>query len=646
MSHPPSPDRVTLCALLGLLVCIAAVYAGGLAGGFVFDDYPNIVDNAALHISWNSDWHAWLAAAFSSPSQELVRPLAMLSFAFNHATFGLDPWWMKLTNVAVHLLNTCLAYALARRLFAAAYAVDAARCDRIALWVAAIWALNPINLMAILFVVQRMESLSHTFVFLGLCLYMDGRQHLIAQGKGWTRLLTGLVGCTAMGLTVKESAALLPLYALCIEWILFGFRGFDGRRDWRLWVMYLPGLVLPGLLGMAWLLPGLLRGGHYPGRDFGLVERLMTESRAVMDYFRWTLLPDMSQLSLYHDDYPVSRGLLSPASTAFSLVAITALLLAAWWLRRRRPLAAMGVLWFFCAQLLTATIIPLELVYEHRNYFASFGLCLALGDVLRHVAGKAGMHRTAWLMSLLLLAFYGSFTALRAREWSNPLRFSMAEAAKHPSSPRATFGLARDLVILSDYRPDSPYLVPALTALERAMKVDGATPLPAATAIILANRGGFPVDEQWWSNLRERLRIEPPGPQPRNAMGSLVDCGLQARCILPFREMDSAFAAALSHGRDPQMLNIQGNYALNELGDPKLAIQLWEEAARLAPNVAEYQITLVKFYAASGQIERARAHIAYLRHTGRLGQNEQAARKLEQLVGQVATPIHDPTEAR
>ncbi len=634
MSHLPSPDRAALRALLGLLACIAAVYAGGLAGGFVFDDYPNIVDNAALHVGWNSDWHAWLAAAFSSPSQELVRPLAMLSFAFNYAISGLDPWWMKLTNITVHLLNTCLAYALSRRLFGAAGAADAVQRDRIALWVAGIWALNPINLMAVLVVVQRMESLSHTFVFLGLCLYRDGRQHLIAQGKGWTRLLTGLVGGTAMGLAVKESAALLPLYALCIEWALLGFRSLDGRRDWRLWAMYLPVLVLPGLLGMAWLLPGLLRGGHYPGRDFGLVERLMTESRVVMDYLHWTLLPDMGQLSLYHDDYPVSRGLLSPASTLLSLAAVTVLLLAAWRLHHRWPLAALGILWFFCAQLLTATAIPLELVYEHRNYFASFGLCLMLGDVLRHVASRASMRKATWLMALLLLVFYGGFTALRARDWSNPLRFSMAEAAKHPTSPRATFGLARDLAALSEYQIHSPYLAPAFAALERAMQVDGATPLPATTAIILANRSSSPVDARWWNNLRERLRANPPGPQPRGALGSLVDCGLRRQCTLPVQEMDAVFVAALSHGRDPEILSIQGNYALNGLGDPTLAAQLWEEAARLAPRVAEYQVTLAKLYAASGQPERARAHIEHLRHLGRLGQNEQAARALEQLVEQ------------
>lgn len=637
MSRHATPERISLLALPALLACVAAVYAAGLGGGFVFDDYPNIIDNTQLHVGWSSDWRAWLAAIFSSPSQELVRPLAMLSFALNIATTGLDPWWMKLANIAIHLLNTSLAYALARRLLVVS-GTSAVQSTRIALWIAAIWALNPINLMAVLYVVQRMESLSHVFVFLGLCLYLDGRQRLISQGKGWCRLLAGLVACTAMGLAAKESAALLPLYALCIEWAMLGFCGVNGRRDWRLWAIYLPVLVLPGLLGMAWLLPNVLHDGQFPGRSFGLAERLLTEGRVVMDYLRWTLLPDLGQLSLYHDDYPVSRGLLTPATTLFSLVSTAGLLLFAWWLRRHWPLAALGIVWFFCAQLLTATVVPLELVYEHRNYFASFGLCLALGGVLRHAVDRTRTGKIAWGVALLLPIFYGGFTALRVLEWSNPLRFSMAEAAKHPASPRATYGLAKDLVVLSDYRADSPYLQPARAALERAMQVDGATPLPAVAAIILANRSGLPVDPGWWANLQDRLRNNPQGPQSRSAMGSLVDCELQRHCRLPAGEMDAVFVAALSHGRDPEILSILGNYALNGLDNPTLAAQLWEEAARIAPSIAQYQITLAKLYIASGQPELARARIEQLRHLGRLGQNEQVARDLEKLVREMSPP--------
>lgn len=640
MSRISRRDRFSRLALLGVLALVAAVYASGLGGGFVFDDYPNIVDNTRLHVRWNSGWHAWLAAAFSSYSSILQRPLASLSFALNIAATELDPGWMKLTNIAIHLLNTCLVFGLARRLFDIADATDATRRDRIALWVAAIWALNPINLTAVLFVVQRMESLSHVFVFLGLYLYLDGRQRLIAQGKGWARLMAGLVGCTVAGLGVKESAALLPLYALCIEWALLGFRGTGGRRDWCIWAVYLPVLVLPALLGLGWLLPRLHLDGHFTSRNFGLIERLMTEARVLISYLRWILLPDLTQLSLYHDDYPVSRGLFAPVSTLLSFVAIAALLATAWWLRRRCPLMALSIVWFFCAHLLTATVIPLELVYEHRNYFASFGVCLVLGDVLRHATDRASLRKGVWAAAILLLLLYTSLTALRAREWSNPLRFSMAEAAKHPASPRATYGLAWDLVVLSEYRPESPYLKPALSALEKAMQVEGATPLPAATAIVLANHSGLPVDPRWWGKLQERLRATPPGPQSHSALATLIRCSVRHECNLPVPEMRGVFDSALSHGRDPEVLSIQGNYALNALDDPTLAAQSWEEAARVAPNVAEYQITLARFYAASGQAERAKVHIEQLRRIGRLGQNEQAARELEQVVEQATSGRH------
>jgi hypothetical protein len=80
--------------LLLLCLLVTAVYWPGLRGGFVFDDYPNIVDNLALHVGMHSGWSQWLAAIFSSPSSVLVRPLAMLTFAINYAWAGIDPYWM------------------------------------------------------------------------------------------------------------------------------------------------------------------------------------------------------------------------------------------------------------------------------------------------------------------------------------------------------------------------------------------------------------------------------------------------------------------------------------------------------------------------------------------------------------------------
>ena len=89
--------------------------------------------------------------------------------------------------------------------------------------------------MAVLFVVQRMESLSHTFVFAGLWLYLDGRQRQLAgQGGGWARILAGLVGATGLGALAKESAEELAGYSLHMA--DSGTDNFD--RDFALSLLY------------------------------------------------------------------------------------------------------------------------------------------------------------------------------------------------------------------------------------------------------------------------------------------------------------------------------------------------------------------------------------------------------------------------
>jgi hypothetical protein len=487
--------------------------------------------------------------------------------------------------------------------------------------------------MAVLFVVQRMESLCHTFVFAGLWLYLVGRARLQVTGRGWGLMLLGLVGCTALGVLVKESAVLLPLYALALEWTLLGFVCNHPGRDRRLFGMYATVLVLPGVLGLAWLLPKALAAGAYGGRNFSLGERLLTESRVVVDYLHWTLLPNLGQLSLYHDDYPVSHGLLAPPSTLLAVLLLAALLGAMVWLRRRRPLMALGLAWFFAAQLLTATVLPLELMFEHRNYFASLGLCLVLADICLRAPRGQTSRRAGVAAATALLLLHTGLTALRAREWDDQLRFSLSEAAKHPQSPRATYDVARNFVILSNFQPDSPYTERAFVALDQAMQATNATILPETAAILMAARTGRAIQPAWWVSIRHKLS-RPIGPQETGAMASLVDCQVQQHCRLPQQQMLQSFAAALDHGDNAEMLSIFGSYALNVLHDPNLALRAWQRAAQLEPGTVQYQVTLAKMLIASAQLEKAASHVENVRRLGRLGQNEQIARELERLAAQ------------
>lgn len=109
--------------LVAALVLTAGVYASGLSGGFLFDDYPNIVENPGVHPQ-DASIASLTRAALSSPSSEFKRPLASLTFAANYLMSGLDPFWMKLTNVVIHLLNGLLVFLLARLLLRCAWPGD------------------------------------------------------------------------------------------------------------------------------------------------------------------------------------------------------------------------------------------------------------------------------------------------------------------------------------------------------------------------------------------------------------------------------------------------------------------------------------------------------------------------------------------
>jgi hypothetical protein len=631
-----------LATALGLIV--VAVYWPGLGGAWVFDDFSNIVDNTSLRVTWSSSWEQWRDAALSSPSRDLPRPLAMLSFAANHALHGLDPFAMKLTNVLIHALNAALVYGMVRALMQmpALRSVPDRSRKAVALWAAAAWALNPINLMAVLFVVQRMESLSHTFVFAGLWIYLDGRLRVHDTGRGWLRMMVGIVGGTGLGVLVKESALLLPLYAGLVEWLLVDGAGRVGERR-KLRVAFTIVLGLPALLAMARWFPRVFDPAAFTGRDFTLIERLLTEMRVLVDYIHWTWVPDLGRMSLYHDAYPISRGLLTPPSTLLSLVLLVALAGLAWALRRRRPLAALGIAWFFAAHALTATVWPLELVFEHRNYFASLGLCLLLADLLIALPQRPAARALGLGLGLVVLVFHAGATHLRAREWSDQLRFSSSEASKHPESPRATYDLARNLIILSDFRIESPYFKPATEALDRAMQVPGSTALPESAAILLATRSGTPVQEAWWRSLQHKLRTRPTGLAEVGALATLSDCVVERNCTLPAEEMVQSFLAALERGPHPRVLHDYGIYAARVLDDQALALTLLGDAVKEAPDEVIYRISLSQLLIALHRGDEAVAHIDHIQHLGSLGRYDAIAQDLLSQAGRSSSRARDNT---
>jgi hypothetical protein len=138
---------------------------------------------------------------------------------------------------------------------------------------------------------------------------------------------------------------------------------------------------------------------------------------------------------VFHDDYPLSHGLMSPPTTLLALVAIGGLLVAAWRLRARAPLFAFAVAWFFAGHLIESTVWPLELYFEHRNYLPMIGPLFAL--VAAVASAPATYRRGAWLLLGVWLAMSASLTALSARTWGDRGTLASVWLRENPHSVRA-----------------------------------------------------------------------------------------------------------------------------------------------------------------------------------------------------------------
>jgi hypothetical protein len=681
------PHLILVCAFVATI----GVYGSGLSGGFLFDDYPNIVENHGVQPK-ELNVASLMRAALSSPSSEFKRPLASLSFAANYLATGLDPYWMKLTNLVIHLLNGWLIFLLSRMLLATsgtatqneANPPEASRRAGItAALIAGGWMLLPINLTAVIYVVQRMESMANFFVLLGLLGYVAGRRRMLEDyigngGRGWLLCLSSLTVATVLGLLAKETAVMLPLYAFLIEWLVFRFRApspypavfagdaaasCDARRpDHRIIGTFVALLLLPMVVGLAWLLPGLFHASRWATRDFTMATRLLSEARIVADYVAWTLFPTPGALSFYHDDFPISTGLLTPWTTLASMLFLAGMAVLMFWMRKRRPLTALGIALFLGCHLLTGTVLPLELIYEHRNYFASFGLMLAIIPYLaappRPAVGAASvatahhehpgqsqpfaLPRYTLLTGLLLS--WAALTAFTAYAWGNPLRLAEDLATRAPQSPRAQYELGRTYIIYSHYKPDSPFTRMAYAPLEKAAALPNSSILPEQALIFMNARMHLPIKDAWWDSMIAKLKASKPGVQDESSLGALTECAREGSCELSTRRMVEAFLAALHHPHPrPRLLATYGDYAWNVLKDHALGERMTEEAVKAQPTEPAYRITLVRMLAAQGRGNEAREALEQLETLNIAGRLDGSIQGLRRLPGmQPAAPSTAP----
>ncbi|MCA1804600.1 MAG: hypothetical protein LC646_04475 [Xanthomonadaceae bacterium] len=586
-----------------ILICWL-LYMPGLSGDFLFDDHPSILNNkaTALESLGTDELKQVFASGTAGP---LKRPIAMMSFALNHYATGYDSYWFKATNLIIHCINGMGVFILSYLLLNAYRTHQENRLSREYIYllsaaISLVWLIHPINLTSVLYVVQRMNSLAAMFSLLGLILYAVGRMHQLKGEAGTIWICLGLFIATPLAVLSKENGILLPAFITVLEIVFFRFRGVRGNNK-RILIGLHAAIVLIPILLLSYLLiasPASILGG-YQARDFTLLERLLTQTRVIWFYISQIFLPVNAKMGIYHDDMAISSDLFSPASTFAAVLGLLALVATALFSLKRAPILAFGIIFFLVGHSLESTILPLELVHEHRNYLPSFGLLFALLFYISYPLALKDSARLRQIGACFMIATFALVTFTRSYIWSDPVTHITFETENHPDSPRANqeIGQLYMRMGLSDSANGPIYLSAARHHFRKSSQLSENFLGGLFASLALESSLENEIPQDLLDDLLERLQHQPFSSNTVNWIEYLVKCIASGDCDINGNAMHEIIQAALANptvtGRTKAELYTASSNFYFHANDYESTLYLSAEAAGMLPNNVRYRLNLV-----------------------------------------------------
>ncbi|MCI5157495.1 MAG: hypothetical protein D3906_03480, partial [Candidatus Electrothrix sp. AUS1_2] len=379
------------------------------------------------------------------PDGTLYRPIPCLTLALNWYFSRDNVYSYHVINILIHILTAYILFSTIRILFTYCYSekYSSAFIQTTALLAALLWALAPIQIQAVTYVVQRMASMAAMFSIFGVYAYIRARAEETRK-KYILFAFCLLLYFSALG--SKTNSAILPFSLFLLE-----FSFFNTIKNKQAAIRFLKIAVIIFIAAFLFIWYGLgINPFHnildtYRLRSFTLTERILTEPRIVLMYLSQLAFPVTDRLSIEHDTI-LSTSLLSPWTTLPAILFILAIVFLSSYYLKRHPVFCFPVLFFFLNHLVESTFIPLELVFEHRNYLPSLFLFLPIGYLFAQTLYGEKKFSTGGRIAIMLCgSFYLTTSAYatytRNQTWATEGTLLRDAINKAPFNARAAYGL-------------------------------------------------------------------------------------------------------------------------------------------------------------------------------------------------------------
>ena len=522
-----------------VLILAAGVwaYSTSFRGVFVLDDVRAVVRNPTIRSLWP------LTAALAPPTGSTMagRPVANLSFAVNHALAPdapvagpgaedgsggpgpLGPAPYHAGNLVIHLLAALALFGVVRRtlLSPSIHFLDdplhlGLRAERssftrsarentqpdlrveaqsqprtsrfgaasswLALVIALVWVVHPVQTAAVTYVVQRVESLMGLFYL--LTVYCAIRASTGSRTRWWS---AAAIASCACGMATKEVMVTAPIVVAI--WVrLFGGNDADGSSRMR-W-------GLTAGLASTWIVLASLVANERRGPSVNVAwdavwPYLLTQAEVIVHYLRLALLP--SQLVFFYD-WPLVSSLGAVAWQAGLLAALV--LATAIGIARRHPASFLGA-WFFLILAPSSSVLPIvtEVAAEHRMYLplaavAAVVVCAAFVLGRKWIPSPKVSVVAGVLAAIAVVGVLGVETRARNRVYWSAEGLWLDTVSKRPHDARARVACGEALAgagrlaeaeaqlqVGITLAPDDPFARVRLgTVLAQQRKYDAAAP--------------------------------------------------------------------------------------------------------------------------------------------------------------------------
>jgi len=555
-----TPAGSTLAGAI-LLCCVTAIaYLPALRNGYIWDDDMLVTKNSlitsasGLHKFW-----------FTTEPADYW-PVTLTAFWVQWRLWGLDALGYHAVNLALHIAEALLIWAILRRLL-----IPGA-------WLAAvIYAVHPVNVETVAWISELKNLMAMLFFLLSIWFFLRS-----LSGNGRRDYAASLLAFL-LAMLSKGSVAILPL-------ILVGIIGWRRPIHWRDLARLAPFFAVSVVLAAVdvWFQK---HGTAEAFRNAGFVERLLGAGAIVWFYLGHALWP-VNLMFVYPE------WLIRPADPLWwiPLLAAIGVTIALGRSRRRWSRAALFSWGFFCVSLAPVLgftdvyFMKYSLVADRYEQIALIGVIAFVCSTSSFLPAPPCFRRIAAGTVIFILA---ALTWRQCQDYRDARTLFLATLRRNPQAWLAYNYLGST--------PPSVGRPEGIAYLEKALEIKpDYADAHYNLGVALANVGRLP---EAIAQYQEAVRLDPGYVEAHNNLGgALRDTGRPAEAIAQFKQalrLDPGFYMAE---------NNLANMLVNMPGGLSEAISHYEAAARLSPGSAVIQANLGFALAAAGRLPEAAAH--------------------------------------